>query len=102
MDPVEYQIECWIRFLVEAQNSTSFFRPNEFTASDLPSEGSGMTQFLRLGQVLPSPLQVSLRCLQVIIGLLKRTLSSSVPSAQDAKCLAKPFSGFVPMTTQFN
>src|SRR5579872_4197696 len=102
MDSVEYQIKCGSRFRTEAQNSTSLFRPNEFTACDLPSEGSRVAQFLRLGQVLPPPLQLSLRCRQVVIGLLKCTLRPIAPSAQDAKCQAEPLSSCWPMTKECN
>lgn len=71
VNSIEHQIEGEVRFSREAQNSVSFVRPNEFPTADLPSEGSRMTQSLSLCQVLPSPLQVCLRCFQVFIGLLK-------------------------------
>src|SRR5579862_4974617 len=68
VDSVECQIECGICFMTETQNSASFFRPNELTTLNLPSERARMTQLLSLGQVLPPSLQVGLRRLQIIIG----------------------------------
>src|SRR6476660_5643599 len=102
MDSVEYQIECGIRLPTEAQNSASFFRPNEFTTINLPSKRSRMTQLLSLGKVLPPSLQVSLRRLQIVMGLLKRVPSLDGSWSQDAKCLAKLFSSSVQATRWFN
>src|SRR5580658_195070 len=104
VDPVEYQVECGIRFLTEAENSASLFRPDKFATIDLPSEGSRMTQLLSLGQVLPSSLQVSLRRLQFVIRLLKRapSISASAPWSQGAKGFTELSPGSAPTTTQFN
>jgi len=61
-----------------------------------------MAQLLSLGQVLPSPLQVGLRRLQIVIGLLERIPSLGAPRSQDAKGLTKLYSGSVPATTELN
>ena len=102
VDSVEYQIESGICFMTETQNSASFFRPNELTTINLPSERSRMTQLLSLGQVLPPSLQLGLCRLQIVIGLLKRIPSLRAPRSQHAKGLTKPYSGSVPATTQLN
>jgi hypothetical protein len=47
-------------------------------------------------------LQVGLRRLQIVIGLLKRIPSLSTPRFQDAQGLAKLYAGSVPATTQLN
>src|ERR1700722_10332206 len=102
VDSVQYQIESGICFMTETQNSASFFRPDEFTSINLPSERSRMTQLLSLGQVLPAPLQVGLCRLQIVIGLLKRIPSLRAPRPQDAEGLTKLYTGSVPATTQLN
>jgi hypothetical protein len=38
VNSVEDQIERWIRFSCEAQNSVSLVRPNEFATANLPSD----------------------------------------------------------------
>src|SRR6201993_3229712 len=89
----EYQIERRMRFSCESQNSVSLVRPNEFATANLPSESSRMTQPLSLRQVLPSSLQLCLRCFQLFIGLLKCIRSLSTPSIQDVLCFARQLSG---------
>src|ERR1700722_3299123 len=49
VDSVEYQTESGICFMTETQNSASFFRPNELTTTNFPSERSRTTQLLGLG-----------------------------------------------------
>src|SRR5580704_11809318 len=83
VNSVEYQVERRIRFSSEAQDSVGFVRPNEFATANLPSECSRMTQPLSFCQVLPSSLQLRLRCFQILIGLLKCISSLSIPNIQD-------------------
>src|ERR1700740_1777087 len=93
VNSVEYQVERRIRFSREAQNSVGFVRPDELPAAYLPPECPRMTQRLSLREVLPSSLQLRLRCFQLFIGLLKCIRSLSTPSIQDVMCCARLLSG---------
>ena len=89
VNSVEDLIERGIRFSCEAQNSVSLVRPKQFAAVNFPPEGPRMTQLLSFCEVLPSSLQLCLRCFQIFIGLLKRIRSLSTPRIQDVMCFAR-------------
>src|SRR5579863_9569445 len=93
VNSVEDQIERGTRFSCESQNSVGFVRPDELPAAYFPPECSRMTQFLSFCQVLPSSLQLRLRCFQLFIGLLKCIRSFSTPSIQDVMCFSGLLSG---------
>src|ERR1700756_5393219 len=95
VNSVEYQVERRIRFSCEAQNSVGLVRPDELPAAYLPPKCPRMTQLLSLREVLPSFLQLRLRCFQLFIGLLKCIRSLSTPSFQDVMCFARLLSGSV-------